>query len=49
MPNFGVQSHCALFSEVRILGNAAFTQKPIDHRKGERGTFAACDMRARGQ
>ena len=26
-----------LFSEVRILGDAAFTRKPNDHQHGERG------------
>ena len=40
-------SNCALFSEVRILGDAAFTRKPIDHQNGERGTVAACDKQAR--
>ena len=39
----------ALFSEVRILGDMAFTLKPIDHQNRERGTVAACDMPARGQ
>ena len=27
------QCHCALFSEVRIVGDATFTGKPIDHQK----------------
>ena len=49
MPHFGGQCHCALFSEVRILSDAAFTLKPIDHQNGERGIVAACDVRARGQ
>ena len=40
---------CSLFSEVRILGDAAFTRKPIDHQNGERDTVAVCDVRARGQ
>ena len=40
---------CALFSEVRILGDAAITRKPFDHQNGERGAVAACDVRARGQ
>ena len=39
----------ALFREVRILGDAALTCKPIDHQNDERGTVAACDVRARGQ
>ena len=43
MRHFGVQCHCVLFSEVRIL---EFTRKPIAHQNG---TVAACDMRARGQ
>ena len=46
MRHFGVQCHCALFSEVRILGDAEFTRKRIAHQNG---TVAACDMRARGQ
>ena len=46
---FGGQCHCSLFSEVRILGDAAFTCKPIAHQNGERGTVVACDVRARGQ
>ena len=45
----GGQCHCALFCEVRMLGHAAFTRKPIAHQHGERGTVAACDVRARGQ
>ena len=50
MRHIGWQRHCASFSrEVRILGGAAFTREPIDHQNGERGTVAACDMRARGQ
>ena len=49
MSHSGSQCHCALFSEVRILGDARFTCKPIDHQKGERGTVASCDVRARGQ
>ena len=40
---------CALFSERQILGDAAFTHKPIDHQNGERGKVTACDARARGQ
>ena len=35
----------ALFREVRILGDAALTCKPIDHQNDERGTVAACDVR----
>ena len=34
-----------LFSEVRILGDAAFTRKPNDHQHGERGISPACDAR----
>ena len=50
MHHVGGQCHYAIFSEVRIVGNAAFTRKPsIDHQNGERGTVAACDVRARGQ
>ena len=50
MRHIGGQCHCALFSEVRILGDATFTQKPkIANQNGERGTVAACDVRARGQ
>ena len=37
-----------LFSEVRILGDAAFTHKPIDHQHGEQGTLTTCYVRARG-
>ena len=33
----GGQCHCTLFSEVRILGNAAFTGKHIAHQHGEQG------------
>ena len=48
MRHIGGQCHCALFSEVRILGDATFTQKPkIANQNGERGTVAACDVRAR--
>ena len=39
----------ALFSEVRILGDAAFTRKPIANQNGAHGTVAACDKHARGQ
>ena len=49
MRQTGGHCHCALFSEVRILGGAVFTRKPIAHQNGERGTVAAYDMRARGQ
>ena len=36
MRHFGGQCHCALFSEVRILGYAGFTCKPIiDHQNGD--------------
>ena len=45
----GGQCHCALFSEVRILGDAAFTSEPIAIQNGEQGTVAVCDMRVRGQ
>ena len=45
----GGQCYCALFSEVRIWGDAAFTRKPIDHQNGERDTVATSDVRARGQ
>ena len=41
--------HCVLFGEVRILGDAAFTHKPINHQSGEYDTVAAYDVRARGQ
>ena len=37
MRHFGGQCQCVLFSEVRILGDAAFERKPIDHHQGERG------------
>ena len=37
MHHFGGQCKRVLFSEVRILGDAAFTRKPIDHQHGERG------------
>ena len=40
MRPFGGQCHCALFSEVRILGDTAFTREPIAHQNG---------VRARGQ
>ena len=46
---FGGQCHLALFSEAHILGDAAFTGKPIAHQNGKCGTVAACDVRARGQ
>ena len=49
MRQFGGQCLCALFSEVRILGHAASTRKPIDHQNSEHGTVAAWDVRARGQ
>ena len=49
MRHFGGQCHYALFSEVRILGDAAFTCKPVDHQNGEGGTVAECDVGARGQ
>ena len=49
MRHFGAQCHFALFSEVRILSNAVFTSKPIDHQNGERGTVPACDVCASGQ
>ena len=48
MLHIGGQCHCALFSEVRILGDAVITSKPIDHQHGELGTVAAYDVRARG-
>jgi len=37
MRHFGGQCQRVLFREVRILGDAAFTHKPIDHHHGERG------------
>ena len=37
MCHFGGQCKCVLFSEVRILGDAAFTRKPIDHQHGDPG------------
>ena len=40
MRHTGGQCHCALFSEVRILGDAVLTRKPIVHQHGERGTVA---------
>ena len=43
------QCHCALFSEVLILGDEAFTRKPIDQQNGKRGTVDACEVPARGQ
>ena len=46
MRHFGGQCQHALFSEVRILRDAAFTRKPVDHQNG--GTFGACDVRTRG-
>ena len=49
MRNTGGQCHCTLFSEVRILGDAAFTRKPIYHQNGECDTVAASDVHARGQ
>ena len=49
MRHTGGQCHCVLFSEVRILSDAAFTRKPIDHQNGERGTVSKCDTHARGQ
>ena len=49
MRHFGGQCNCALFSDVRILGGAAFTRKPIDHQNGERGTGTARDMHGWGQ
>ena len=47
MGHIGGQCHCGLFSEVRILGDAAFTRKPIDHQNGEHGTVAVCNLCAR--
>ena len=41
MRHWWAMSQCA-FSEVRILGNAASTQKPFAHRNSEHGTVAAC-------
>ena len=49
MRHTGGQCHCALFSEVRILGVAAFTRKPHAHQNGEHRRIAACDVRARSQ
>ena len=49
MHHTGEQCLCALFSEVRILGNAAFTRKPIANQNGERDTVAAYDVHAKGQ
>ena len=37
MRHFGGQCQHMLFSEARILGDAAYTRKPIDHQHGERG------------
>ena len=34
---FTIEIEHVLFSEVRILGDAAFTRKPIAHQHGERG------------
>ena len=34
---FTIEIQHVLFSEVRILGDAAFTRKPIAHQHGERG------------
>ena len=41
MRHTGGQCHCALFSEVRILGDAEFTRKSVAHQNGERGKVAA--------
>ena len=50
MRHFGGQCQRALFSEVRILGDAAFKRKPIDHQKMVSVASAtACNVRARGQ
>ena len=49
MRHFGGHYHTALFSEVRILGKATFTCKPIDRQNGEHGTVAACYVCAPGQ
>ena len=49
MSHIGGQCHRALFSEVRILGDAVYTRKPIDNQNDERDTVAAGDVRARGQ
>ena len=49
MRRFGSQCQRVLFREVRILGDAAFTCKPIDHQHGKWASVAACDARARGQ
>ena len=53
MRHIGGQCNCALFSPLfrrrsvlHILGDAAFTGKPIDHQNGGRGTVVACDVRA---
>ena len=32
-----IETKRVLFSEVRILGDEAFTRKPNDHQHGERG------------
>ena len=48
-PYWWAMSLCVLLSEVRILGDAAFTRKPIDHQDGEPGTVTGCDVLARGQ
>ena len=50
MRHSGGQCHCAFYisSEVRILGDVAFTSKPFAHQNGERGTVAACEVYAWG-
>ena len=47
MPHIGCQCHCVLFNEVCILGNAAFTRKPIANQND--GTVPAYDLHGRGQ
>ena len=37
MRHFGGPCQRVLFSEVKILGDAAFTRQPIDHKHGKRG------------
>ena len=49
MCHFGGQCQLVLFNEQRILGDTAFTRKPIDHQHGERGICRRGDARARGQ
>ena len=48
MRHIGGQCQRVLFSEVRILGDAALTCKPIDHHHGEHGIGRYCVRRMQG-